>query len=336
VYFLSGQNELICVSKGDVRYRKRLAFTSVGLNNAPFGALLLSSEGEVWEERVLPFSLASSSSGTSCSKREDLQNIVSVACGWDYFLALNEKGHVFSWGISQDGALGRSGNGDTPERIGSLEGVVTIGCSSISSIAVTASGDVYTWGYNMDGRTGHRERIVIDRPKKLRVPTKNRVISVTCTRWRFFLLDEEGYVYQCDDPITQLNIVNVVALFAGERNAYAIKDDGSLFILPTIQEVPYNMKNVVKAVGTNDDEKNDIIFIIDDSGKLGLCNNGVYSPVNVSEPVFLTRSNKELALKVFCNWKIIRFLFLASKSRGSLVSMLPRELLQLITERICT
>lgn len=36
----------------------------------------------------------------------DAQNIVAVSCGKSHTLALNDKGHLFSWGLGSDGQLG--------------------------------------------------------------------------------------------------------------------------------------------------------------------------------------------------------------------------------------
>ena len=59
-----------------------------------------------------------------------LKNIVEIACGDFYSVALNSKGEVFSWGAGNDGQLSHknTANQSTPKNIPDLPLVAKIAC----------------------------------------------------------------------------------------------------------------------------------------------------------------------------------------------------------------
>jgi alpha-tubulin suppressor-like RCC1 family protein len=107
--------------------------------------------------------------------------IVSIACGWDHCLALDEKGKVLSWGSGQNGklGLGSEDNVSIPcyiPTLGDDEGgkeedspdgkrdptapkkdtiVVHLAAGCEHTAVLTADGEVFSWGHGDGGRLGH-------------------------------------------------------------------------------------------------------------------------------------------------------------------------------------
>ncbi len=67
-----------------------------------------------------------------------------VECGYLHALVLS-NGQVVSWGVNDEGALGRSGD-EFPARVEIGERVVEISAGASASAAVTESGDLFVWG----------------------------------------------------------------------------------------------------------------------------------------------------------------------------------------------
>ncbi|XP_059046133.1 probable E3 ubiquitin-protein ligase HERC4 isoform X2 [Achroia grisella] len=86
--------------------------------------------------------------------------ILSVACGIQHSLALNEWGIPYSWGCNGMGQLGvvqtdaQSHNVPCIIKELATKNVVQVACGSFHSIALTNSGDLYSWGANSYGQCG--------------------------------------------------------------------------------------------------------------------------------------------------------------------------------------
>lgn len=117
--------------------------------------------------------------------------IVSITCGWDHSLALDEHGKVLSWGSGQNGKLGLGTEdnvsipcyiptlgddedltepaakpekgGDKTSKDGKAAGkdkkkdivVVHLSAGCEHTAVLTSTGDVYSWGHGDGGRLGH-------------------------------------------------------------------------------------------------------------------------------------------------------------------------------------
>ncbi|XP_057294266.1 uncharacterized protein LOC130622774 [Hydractinia symbiolongicarpus] len=86
------------------------------------------------------------------------QNIIKVACGLEFTIALTSDGKLFSFGENGSGQLGL-GHYEScvqPTLIESLKDVKIsqISCGSEHAGAVTADGDVWLWGSNNKGQLG--------------------------------------------------------------------------------------------------------------------------------------------------------------------------------------
>lgn len=96
--------------------------------------------------------------------------IIKIAAGANHVLALDERGRVYSWGLSDSGRLGRvfgtrrdpSIAALTPSVVGirdpsnprKLLKATEIGAGAYHSFAVTECGRVFSWGLNNYGQLG--------------------------------------------------------------------------------------------------------------------------------------------------------------------------------------
>eukprot|EP00522_Entomoneis_paludosa_P013206 CAMPEP_0172454542 /NCGR_PEP_ID=MMETSP1065-20121228/11495_1 /TAXON_ID=265537 /ORGANISM="Amphiprora paludosa, Strain CCMP125" /LENGTH=618 /DNA_ID=CAMNT_0013206885 /DNA_START=42 /DNA_END=1898 /DNA_ORIENTATION=+ len=89
----------------------------------------------------------------------NLPRMKRLTSGPSQFAALDDQGHLFTWG---QGAYGKLGHGTEdcyliPRRVMELESVPLqqVACGTCHTVALSTSGKVYTWGWNSSGRTGH-------------------------------------------------------------------------------------------------------------------------------------------------------------------------------------
>lgn len=93
-----------------------------------------------------------------------LKNIKALAAGGNHALALDDKGHVFSWGSGGQYQLGRPVmeryrlHALAPSRIHMPRGhstpIKSISCGSFHGFGVSEEGQVFAWGLNNYGQTG--------------------------------------------------------------------------------------------------------------------------------------------------------------------------------------
>jgi alpha-tubulin suppressor-like RCC1 family protein len=84
-------------------------------------------------------------------------DIVAVAVGWQFSLALSSAGEVWAWGANESGQLGDDTLLDRaePARVEGLEDIVAIEASSRTALALDATGNLWTWGSGEFGQLGN-------------------------------------------------------------------------------------------------------------------------------------------------------------------------------------
>jgi alpha-tubulin suppressor-like RCC1 family protein len=91
-----------------------------------------------------------------------LDNVVAVAAGNSYSLALLSDGTVRAWGNNESGKLGDNTINSSsspvqvagPGGVGVLDNVVAVSAGSAHSLALLSDGTVRAWGYNGNGELG--------------------------------------------------------------------------------------------------------------------------------------------------------------------------------------
>jgi len=82
----------------------------------------------------------------------ELVGISKISAGSDHYLALSDKGSVYSWGVNNtNGELGKSSNYITSSI---LNNVIDIAAGVDTSMAITANNELYVCGNNLDGTIG--------------------------------------------------------------------------------------------------------------------------------------------------------------------------------------
>ena len=88
----------------------------------------------------------------------EFKNIIKIAAGTDFALALDADGNVYSWGLNSYGQLGYSnyyyGSRNMPIKITAISSIVDIKAGDSFALALDADGRVYSWGRNTHGQLG--------------------------------------------------------------------------------------------------------------------------------------------------------------------------------------
>lgn len=179
-------------------------------------------------------------------------NFVDIAAGASHCLALDDNGHVYSWGTHEHGVLGRPPN--TPSLIPTkldLTNIVSIACGSFHSLVVDRFGQVYSWGLNQLQQCGLVEKIdqehYIEAPDSIVLPTLLPYFKKSTIRDNLRSLKEETgklSLHQDKSKIGSDNSKNeqetnnaiitkrpsVLSVAAGQYHSIAVMDDNTLCV----------------------------------------------------------------------------------------------------------
>jgi alpha-tubulin suppressor-like RCC1 family protein len=184
------------------------------------------------------------------------ERIVMVAAGCRHTVALSEAGHVFTWGLGEDGQLGH-GDGDdqwAPQQVeaGRFGGekVVFVAAGGNHTAAVTAGGQLYTWGWNCHGQLGHGDtgsRLVPTVVGAFGASEGRQVVMAACGALHTLVVTQDGGLWASGcgyDGILGLNdgqarrVFEQVGGFGGARvvsaaaeyeHSVAVTEDGALW-----------------------------------------------------------------------------------------------------------
>jgi len=120
--------------------------------------------------------------------RQFYEQVIQIVCGGMHTLALTTDGHVYSWGVNDEGALGReahrddAGSENHPAKVNfpSGERIVQLSAGDSHSVALSYTGDIFAWGSFRDsgGVMGFSQEVKIER-KPVRVHTNEKVIMIS-------------------------------------------------------------------------------------------------------------------------------------------------------------
>jgi alpha-tubulin suppressor-like RCC1 family protein len=182
-----------------------------------------------------------------------LGQVVAVAAGREFSLALDADGRVFAWGDNVAGQLGL-GDRDTrtsPTPIPGLQDVTVIGAGGQHALAVRRDGAVYAWGNNQDGQLGLGGSADADganvlTPRRVGALDGVRVRAVDGGRFHTIALLEDGSVRAFGasnvgqagsntpvdhfdfyrSPIAPVGIEGATALAAGDEHTLILTREG--------------------------------------------------------------------------------------------------------------
>lgn len=214
-------------------------------------AAILKPDGTVWTWGHNEFGqLGTGTMGKDITHTQvkviNLTNVIAVACGAQFTLALKGDGTVMGWGNNQQGQLG---NGTKvhqafPVKALDLEGVVQVVAGTMHGAALLKTGVVKAWGANIWGQVGDGGTKPTLTPVKLygdlggikALATHGDhtlALSTDGTVWAWGL-NKHGQVgigKRSDVvlPSQVQGLFKVHSISAGENHSMAVKDDGSVW-----------------------------------------------------------------------------------------------------------
>ncbi|XP_076824506.1 E3 ubiquitin-protein ligase HERC2-like isoform X1 [Clavelina lepadiformis] len=112
------------------------------------------------------------------------KDVIKVACGSQFSLALTRSGRVYSWGKGDYYRLGHGTDEHIrrPQVIESLRGkkVTDVAVGSLHCIVCTDDGEVYTWGDNDEGQVGDGSTQASQYPKLVNALQGRCISKVAC------------------------------------------------------------------------------------------------------------------------------------------------------------
>ena len=158
-----------------------------------------------------------------------LNDVVAIAAGNYHSLALRANGTVVGWGANSDGAT------NSPP---GLSNVVAVAAGNGQSLALRGDGSVVGWGYNNLGQANVP-------------PGLSNVIAISACETHSVALRADGtvaawglsYLEATNPPPT---FTNVIAIAAGPSHILYLRADGTVSVWPdTLTQVPAGLSNVV-------------------------------------------------------------------------------------------
>ena len=176
-----------------------------------------------------------------------MSDVISVAAGFDYSLALKKDGTVWAWGGNTWGTAGDGSyvNRYQPVLVSSLSGITGITAGTEHCLALKNDGTVWSWGWNADGCLGDGSNVA-KRSTPARIMALSGITSIAANGSIHSLaLQSDGTVWTWGDnfygqlgdgtnieksiPEAIASLTHITAIGTGERHSFAIKDDGSLW-----------------------------------------------------------------------------------------------------------
>lgn len=176
-----------------------------------------------------------------------LTDVIAVAAGGEFSLALKSDGTVWGWGQNWSGALGNATTPlaaiGTPIQIPGLSCVIAIGATKETSFALKSDGSVWSWGANGFGQLGIGSMTPVQ--TKAPQPVLNLgsgVVELSCGMGHVLARKSDGTVWswgynnagQTGDgllthrntPLQVPGLFDIVKVAAGWSFSLALRNDG--------------------------------------------------------------------------------------------------------------
>ncbi len=174
-------------------------------------------------------------------------NIIAIAAGGLFALALKSDGTLLSWGQDTNGQLGDDStiaNKPTPVPVSGASDVISIAAGSDFSLAIKSDGTLLSWGSDTEGKLGD-DATIANKPTPVTVRGANSIVAIAASGNFSLALKSDGTLLSWgsdffgelgDDtasaskptPVPVSNANNIVAIAAGSIHSLALKSDGTL------------------------------------------------------------------------------------------------------------
>jgi len=131
-----------------------------------------------------------------------LSNIVAIAAGYQFSLAVDEEGNIWSWGYNNYGQLGNADTNTekTPVQVEDISNAIAVAAGQYHSLALTDEGKVYAWGYNKYGQLGNGDTDTEKTPVAVEDSDMDQEIESISAGYNHSLaLDADGTVWSWGD-----------------------------------------------------------------------------------------------------------------------------------------
>ncbi|MBM3496831.1 MAG: hypothetical protein FJX72_21295, partial [Armatimonadetes bacterium] len=172
----------------------------------------------------------------------ELDDVVSMAAGYEHSLALTTDGRLWACGSNGSGQLGLSGSGNRAVYTEvPLRNVRQVVAGAYHSAAVTADGTVWTWGSNEHGQLGLGHNANRDVPTVALYPSGSTLVA---GYHHMMAVTEAGELYVCgrnsegqlgldhSSPVwtpTTLDLEAAISVWLGAYSSFAQTTDGRLW-----------------------------------------------------------------------------------------------------------
>jgi alpha-tubulin suppressor-like RCC1 family protein len=173
--------------------------------------------------------------------------IIDIAAGLFFSLALKSDGTMLAWGNNSKGQLGDSNiiaDKPTPVAVSGASDIVAIAAGSEHSLALKADGTMLAWGLDNNGQLGNDAHLV-DQPLPVPVANATGIVSIAAGYNHSLALTSSGNVLawgsdfggQLGDNIPKVNkstpvsvtgANQIVAIAGGHFHSLALKADGTM------------------------------------------------------------------------------------------------------------
>ncbi len=188
---------------------------------------------------------------------EELKDIIYIAAGTNFSVAVNKQGEVWTWGQNDYGQLGDGSKTAkyTPVRVkANLSGIIKVACGYRHTVALKSDGSVYTWGDNTNGQLGDNTNVQRLIPVKMLETADSNIsdaLSISATNYTTNILKANGTVLsvglgtsgQLGDgtkttkklPVAVKdldglnNLSNIKNIKSGANTTYALTKNGTIY-----------------------------------------------------------------------------------------------------------
>ncbi|KAL0482532.1 RCC1 and BTB domain-containing protein [Acrasis kona] len=138
-----------------------------------------------------------------CLKKDVIKRLLpnvfvsDISCGPNHCLAVDDNGILYSWGLNNEfGQLGREYKFNKPTKVDGInDPVIMIATGWSTSFALTNKGVLYAWGACGCGQLAIDSKILVSRPKRVKILSEVDVKKICCGMHHTLALSEQGSVF---------------------------------------------------------------------------------------------------------------------------------------------